>query len=126
MTRSELERRLVILQAHYAFEKIEIFEQHSSNFYVALTLTPNVPISERLILRLEEALGEPVRSLAFLRSGANVTLVRFTVPRSATDDQSEADRVQETAASFYGGVGTGFEHFVYKKYRLARTASQTL
>lgn len=121
MNRRELERRLAAFQIHYALEKIEISEHDPTGFHVALTLKPNVPISERLILRLWGALGEPPRSLTLLRSSADAAIVRFTVRRSADD---ETGRVQETASAFYAEVELAkplVGIYSYKKYRLART-----
>jgi hypothetical protein len=101
MTRSELERRLAIFQIHHAVDKIEIVGRNPISFQVTLALKPNIPISERLILRFEEAIGGPLKSLVLLRSPANATLLRFTVRRSAIDDETQADRVEEAAAEFY-------------------------
>jgi hypothetical protein len=127
MNRRELERRLAAFQIHDELEKIEISERDPTDFHVALTLKPNIPISERLILRLRDALEESPRSLALLRSGADAAILRFTVRRSA-DDENEAGRVQETAPAFYAEVELAkplVGIYSYKKYRLARTTSQT-
>jgi hypothetical protein len=125
MSRRELERRLAAFQIHHELEKIEISEHDPNDFHVALTLKPNVPISERLILRLWDALEESPRSLALLRSGADIAILRFTVRRSADD---ETGRVQETASTPYAEVELAkplFRIYSYRKYRLARTISRT-
>ena len=125
MNRSELEHRLAAFQIHYQLEKIEISERDPTGFHVTLTLKPNVPISERLILRLRDALQESPRSLALLRSGADAAIVRFTVRRSADDEDG---RVQERASAFYAEVELAkplVRIYRYKKYRLARTTSPT-
>jgi hypothetical protein len=101
MIRGELERRLAIFQIHHAVDKIEIVRRDPISFQVTLTLKPNIPISERLILRFEEAIGGPLKSLVLLRSPANATLLRFTVRRTAIDDETQADRVEEAAAESY-------------------------
>jgi hypothetical protein len=101
MVRNELEYRLAAIRNHHAWEKIEIFERDPNNFHVVLTLKPNIPISERLILRLEDAIGGRLNSLLLLRSPGNVTVLRFTVRRSATDDETEAGRVEDTASLSY-------------------------
>jgi hypothetical protein len=105
MTRGELERRLTIFQHHYPLEKIQISDHDPIDFHVALTLKPNVPISDRLIVRLQETLGEPLRSIALLRSRANVAVLRFTARQSAAGDETEADRVEETVLLSYAKVG---------------------
>jgi hypothetical protein len=105
MKRSELERRLAIFRNHHALEKIEIAERDPISFHVTLTLKPNIPISERLILRFEKAIGGPLKSLVLLRLPANSTLLRFTVRRSATDDETQADRVEEATAVSYAQAG---------------------
>jgi hypothetical protein len=105
MTRSELQRQLAVFRNHHALEKIEIAERDTISFHVTLTLKPNIPISERLILRFEEAIGGPLKSLVLLRSPANSTLLRFTVRRSAIDDETQADRVEEAASLFYAKAG---------------------
>ena len=105
MPRSELERRLAIFHNHHALEKIEIAERDPISFRVTLTLKANIPISERLILRLEGAIGGPLKSLVLLRSPANSTLLRFTVRRSAIDDETQADRVEEAASLSYAKAG---------------------
>ena len=96
--RSELEYRLATFRNQHSWEKIEIFEPDPNNFRVVLTLKPNIPISERLILRLEDAIGGRLKSLLLLRSPANVTVLRFTVRQSATGDQTEAGRGEEPGA----------------------------
>ncbi len=101
MIRSELEHRLATFQNHYALDKTEIAERDPISFHVTLTLKPNIPISERLILRFEEAIGGPLKSLVLLRSPATSTLLRFTVRRSAIDDETQADRVEEAASLAY-------------------------
>jgi hypothetical protein len=101
MLRSELERRLAIFQIHHAVDKIEIVGRDPISFQVTLALKPNIPISERLILRFEEAIGGPLKSLVLLRSPGNATLLRFTVRRTAIDDETQADRVEEAAAESY-------------------------
>jgi hypothetical protein len=106
MLRSELECRLAIFHNHHTVEKIEISERDPTSFHVTLTLKPNIPISERLILRFEEAIGGPPKSLVLLRSPANSTVLRFTVRRSAnTGDETEAGRVEETASLSYAKAG---------------------
>jgi hypothetical protein len=105
MIRSELQHRLAIFHNHHAVEKIEIAERDPISFHVTLTLKPNIPISERLILRFEEAIGGPPKSLVVLRSPANSTVLRFTVRRSATGDETEAGRVEETASLSYAKAG---------------------
>ena len=105
MTRSELEHRLATFHNHHALEKNEIAERDPIRFHVTLTLKPNIPISERLILRFEEAIGGPLKSLVLLRSPANSTILRFTVRRSAIDDETQADRVEEAAAVSYAKAG---------------------
>jgi hypothetical protein len=105
MIRSELERRLAIFHNHHALEKIEIAERDPISFHVTLTLKPNIPISERLILRFEQAIGGPLKSLVLLRSPANSTVLRFTVRRSAIDSETQADRVEEAAAVSYARAG---------------------
>jgi hypothetical protein len=105
---SELERRLATFHNHHPVEKIEIAERYPSDpisFHVTLTLKPNIPINERLILRFEEAIGGPLKSLVLLRSPATSTLLRFTVRRSAIDDETQADRVEEAASLFYAKAG---------------------
>ena len=101
MMRSDLEHRLATFQNHYALEKIEIVGRDPISFQVTLTLKSNIPIRERLILRFEEAIGGPLKSLVLLRSPANATLLRFTVRRTAIDDETQADRVEEAAAESY-------------------------
>jgi hypothetical protein len=98
MSRSELERRLAIFHIHHAVDKIEIAERDPISFRVTLTLKPNIPISERLILRFEEAIGGPLKSLVVLRSPDTSTVLRFTVRRSAIGDETQADRVEEAAS----------------------------
>ena len=105
MIRSELEYRLTTFRNQHACEKIEIFEPDPNKFRIVLTLKPNIPISERLILRLEDAIGGRLKSLLLLRSSANVNVLRFTVRRSATGDQTEAGRVEETASLSYAKAG---------------------
>jgi hypothetical protein len=105
MIRSELERRLAIFHIHHAVDKIEIAERDPISFQVALTLKPNIPISERLILRFEEAIGGPLKSLVVLRSPGNSTVLGFTVRRSATGDETQADRVEEAASLSYAKAG---------------------
>jgi len=105
MIRSELEHRLATFENHYALEKIEIAERDPISFRVTLTLKPNIPISERLILRFEEAIGGPLKSLVLLRSPANSTVLRFTVRRSATGDETQTDRVEEAASLSYAKAG---------------------
>ena len=105
MTRGELENRLATFRNQHAWEKIEIFEPDPNNFHVVLTLKPNIPISERLILRLEDAIGGRLKSLLLLRSPANVTVLRFTVRRNITRDETEASRVEETASLSYAKAG---------------------
>jgi hypothetical protein len=105
MTRGELENRLATFRNQNAWEKIEIFEPDPNNFRVALTLKPNIPISERLILRLEDAIGGRLKSLLLLRLPANVTVLRFTVRRNVTRDETEAGRVEETASLSYAKAG---------------------
>jgi hypothetical protein len=127
MNKRELERRLAAFQIYHELEKIEISEPDPIDFHVALTLKPNIPISERLILRLRDALEESPRSIALLRSGADAAILRFTVRRSA-DDEKEADRVEETVSAFYAEVESA-KPFVgiysYRKTRLARNPSRT-
>jgi hypothetical protein len=101
MIRSELEHRLATFHNHHAVEKIEIAERDPISCRVTLTLKPNIPMSERLILRLEDAIGGRLNSLLLLRSPGNVTVLRYTVRRSATDDETEAGRVEETASLSY-------------------------
>jgi hypothetical protein len=105
MIRSELERRLAIFHNHHALQKIEVAEGDPISFQVALTLKPNIPISERLILRFEEAIGGPLKSLVVLRSPDTSTVLRFTVRRSATGDETQADRVEEAASLSYAKAG---------------------
>ena len=105
MIRSELERRLAIFHNHHALQKIEVAEGDPISFQVALTLKPNIPISERLVLRFEEAIGGPLKSLVLLRSPDTSTVLRFTVRRSAIDDETQPDRVEEAASLFYGKAG---------------------
>ncbi len=105
MNRSELERRLATFHNHHALEKIEITERDPISFHVILTLKPNIPISERLILRFEEAIGGPLKSLVLLHSPTNSTVLRFTVRRSAIDSETQADRVEEAASLFYAKAG---------------------
>ncbi|HEX4201012.1 MAG TPA: hypothetical protein VHY59_05805, partial [Chthoniobacterales bacterium] len=88
MKRSELEYRLATFRNHHAWEKTEISEPDPNNFHVVLSLKPNIPISERLILRLEDAIGGRLKSLLLLRSPANVAVLRFTVRRSATGGET--------------------------------------
>ena len=101
MTISELEQRLATFQDHHALERIEISERDVTTFQVALTLKPNIPIPERLILRFEQAIGGSLKSLLLLRTPASFTVLRFTVPRSATDDETPLDRVEEAALVSY-------------------------
>jgi hypothetical protein len=105
MIRSELEYRLATFRDRHAWEKIEISERDPNNFHVVLSLKPNIPISERFILRLEDAIGGSLKSLLLLRSPANVTVLRFAVRRSATCDETEAGRVEETASLSYAKAG---------------------
>ena len=101
MTKAELKRRLKTFQTRHALEEITVSEHDPATFRVVLTFKQNVTISERLIRQLEQALGEPLRSLSLLRSGAAV--LRFTVPRSAAGNENDAERVQEAIAAFYCG-----------------------
>ena len=100
MIEADLKRRLKTFQTRHALEEITISEHDPATFRVVLTFKHNVTISERLIRQLEQALGEPLRSLSLLRSGAAV--LRFTVPRSANGNETDTERVQETIPAFYG------------------------
>jgi hypothetical protein len=113
MIRSELERRLAIFHNHHALEKIEIAERDPISFHVTLTLKPNIPISERLILRFEKAIGGPLKSLVLVRLPANSTLLRFTVRRTAIDDETQADRVEEAASLSYAKAGLPEREILY-------------
>ena len=108
MTRSELEHRLATFQNHHALDKIEISERDPNNFHVALTLRPNIPISERLILRLENAIGGRLKSLLVLRSPTNVAVLRFMVGRGAIGNETQADRAEETATVSYAKADRGY------------------
>jgi|GEM_PF-6501234 hypothetical protein len=100
MIKRELDRRLAALQTYHALEAIQIHGHDAAYFEVRLTSKQNVPASDQLIRQLEETLGGALRSLLLLRSGAAV--LRFTVPRDATGDETDSDRVQETMPTFYG------------------------
>jgi hypothetical protein len=100
MTKAEIKRRLETFQTRHALEEITVSEHDPATFRVVLTFK-QITISERLIRQLEQALGEPLRSLSLSRSGA--AIFRFTVPRSADGNENDAERVQETIPAFYGG-----------------------
>jgi hypothetical protein len=121
MTRSELEHRLAIFHNHHALETIEIAERDPVSFHIIVTLKPNIPISERLILHFEEAIGGPLKSLVLLRSPANSTLLRFTVRRSAIGDETQADRVEEAAPLFQANAGLQERSAVRVNYSKMRT-----
>jgi hypothetical protein len=122
MTKAELKRRLKTFQTRHALEEITISEHDPVTFRVVLTFKQNVTISERLIRQLEQALGEPLRSLSLLGSGAAV--LRFTVPRSAAGNETDSERVQETIPAFYGGrsARTGRSQYLLAQRLIASTS----
>jgi hypothetical protein len=94
MNKLELEHRLTVFVAEQPVDRFEISDSVEANLQVELTLKPNIPITERFIVRLEKALHQKIGSLALFRVRRNVLIIRFTLKGGYSDD-SAADRIQE-------------------------------
>jgi hypothetical protein len=93
MTIAEIKQRLATLQTAGLLNEVQVSETAARGFLVFLTLHPHVPVTERLMLRLEATLGQKIARVSILRTRANVVMLRFTLKTG--DQEDTADRVQE-------------------------------
>ena len=104
MTLTELADRLEAFRTEQPVDQITVSEDASGDFHVALILQPNIPISERLITRLETVLGRKIASLSIFRVRVNVMIIRFVLPTTSSERRSRTDHIEEVAAPYYTSV----------------------
>jgi len=81
-----------IFQTEDLLDQNLVSETSAGDFRVVLTLKPHIPVTKRLMVRSETALGQKIRRLSILRSGTNGRMVRFALKPV---DQEDADPLQE-------------------------------
>jgi hypothetical protein len=104
MTLTELADRLAAFRTEQPVDRITISEEAGRDFHVTLTLQPNIPISERLIGRLETVLGRKIAFLSIFRVRANVMIIRFLLPSGSSKHRSRTDHIEEVPAPYYTSI----------------------